>query len=375
MKLAGLITEPVKLRNITVLYVGGDKENIAVLHRVLDPQGARIYSTTDTNKTIRAVKDQSPDFIVLEAAWAGSNGSNICSLLRSDPDVAPVPILFFIPSPDLSAEMKCIRSGADGFLSKPVNPGLLGAYIENLLRRHSSQVKNYRLLRSLEKYISSRAKEKAEQQNPEKITATILFTDMRGFTETTRTRKIEDVFTSISDIHRQQIAAIHRHGGYVDKFTGDGLLAAFDASPHHVRDACLAALTIRQMLKSQNDRKLWEIPPIGMGIHSGPLLRGNIGGPEHMDFSVIGTTVNIAARLCGQANPLEVIVTEAVKAKTGRYFLFGRGKTVMLKGIGDIKIYRLENNSKSLTKMKGPQEITPHYQEQNPFLYTEKHRH
>jgi adenylate cyclase len=256
----------------------------------------------------------------------------------------PIPIIFFIASTNIHEQIEALVSGANGFLVKPLNPELFLAYVMSFLKRHSVEVDNFRLLRILGKYISNRAREKVGLSGTEKLNATILFSDMRSFAETTINKKIEDIFKSISDLASRQIEIIHDLGGYVDKFTGDGLLAVFDTADTNALDACRAALEIVNNLKNSKATSLGTPPPIGIGIHCGELLRGNIGGPEHMDFSVIGATVNLAARLCGQAKPLEIIVSEAVARKIKKHLNVQESKTVVLKGLGSTKIYTIENN-------------------------------
>ncbi len=327
----------------TLLYIGYDRKNYSVLRRLALEEDIRITAIRQGKEAVAVVKGLMPDFIVMETVLSDANSLDLCAVLRADPSIPPIPILFCIPSRETATEIMILQAGGDGFLAKPLEYELLSAYVGNLLRRHDAQVKNYRLLKNLEKYISHRARERAGQRHPEKLTATVLFTDLRGFTESTVHGKIEDVFRSISALQTRQITIVHRYGGYVDKFTGDGLLAVFDLSTDHVGKACEAALAIRQSLQDGKEAGLWRsLPPIGMGIHSGKLLRGDIGGPEHMDFSVIGSTVNIAARLCGQAQPSEIVVSGAIVRRVKSRFALADTRMVDLKGLGRIRVYLLE---------------------------------
>lgn len=330
--------------NFKILYIGKDTASLKVVKETLESRSIMVIETALIKKAITIIKTESPDLIIIDVQTPGMNVFDFCYFLRSNPNMPPIPIIFFLASTNIKEQIETLVSGANGFLIKPLHPGLFLAYVMSFLKRHSIEVDNFRLLRILGKYISSRAREKAGISGTEKINATILFSDMRSFTETTISNKIEDIFKSISNLASKQIKIIHQFGGYIDKFTGDGLLAVFDAANTHTLDACRAALEIMDSLRDFKEISLGTPPPIGIGIHCGELLRGDIGGPEHMDFSVIGTTVNLAARLCGQAKPLEIIISGAVARKIKGQVIVHESKTVELKGMGSTKIYTLKNN-------------------------------
>jgi adenylate cyclase len=330
--------------NFKILYIGKDAASLKVVRETLEARSITVIETAVMKKAISIIKTDSPDLIIIDIETPGMNVFDFCYFLRSNPNMPPIPIIFFLASTNIDEQIETLVSGANGFLIKPLHPDLFLAYVMSFLKRHSIEVDNFRLLRILGKYISSRARERAGLSGTEKINATIIFSDMRSFTETTIHKKIEDIFKSISDLASKQIKIIHQFGGYIDKFTGDGLLAVFDTAKTHTLDACRASLSIVDCLMGIKEISLGAPPPIGIGIHCGELLRGNIGGPEHMDFSVIGSTVNLAARLCGQAKPLEIIVSSAVARKVRNYLNVQKSKTVILKGVGSTKIFTLENN-------------------------------
>ena len=86
----------------------------------------------------------------------------------------------------------------------------------------------------------------------------------------------------------------------------------------------------------------WNPPPIGLGIHHGDFLRGDLGGEKQREYTVIGGTVNIAARLCGAANALEVIVSQTIADLVAAEFQCGEPRFVNLKGLSEAaKIFPL----------------------------------
>ena len=112
------------------------------------------------------------------------------------------------------------------------------------------------------------------------------------------------------------------------------MLAVFEGpdSPSH---ACRAARDIVQWARHFEGISFWNPPPIGIGIHHGTFLRGNLGGEAQREFAVIGGTVNIAARLCGVAKALEVIVSDEVRRQCAADLSLGPVECVNLKGLSE----------------------------------------
>jgi len=109
--------------------------------------------------------------------------------------------------------------------------------------------------------------------------------------------------------------AILNYGGYVDKFIGDGVLGVFGVPvfrKDHIERAVRAALDLMEQLRWQSSRENPLLSSVGIGIHTGPVVSGNIGSQVRMEYTVIGDTVNLASRLSSLAGPGDVLVTDTV---------------------------------------------------------------
>ncbi len=145
--------------------------------------------------------------------------------------------------------------------------------------------------------------------------ATILFADIRGFTAYAEDREPEAVVEMLNTYFDIATRAILDYGGYVDKFIGDGVLAVFGVPVFrndHIERAVRAALDLMDRLHEHSRRGNPLLSCVGVGIHTGPIVSGNIGSQAKMEYTVIGDTVNLASRLSGLAGPGEVLVTDAV---------------------------------------------------------------
>jgi len=145
---------------------------------------------------------------------------------------------------------------------------------------------------------------------------TALFADLRGFTSLAETLPPEEAVDLLNSFFREMTAIIFRHGGTLDKYLGDGLLAVFGAP---ISDAGDPLRAVRCGIDMQNAlRELsreWEregrpVIPMGIGINSGDAIAGNIGSDQHMEYTVIGDTVNVAARLTSVAGAGEILLGE-----------------------------------------------------------------
>ena len=145
--------------------------------------------------------------------------------------------------------------------------------------------------------------------------ATILFADIRGFTAYAEDREPEEVVDMLNTYFEIATRTIMDYGGYVDKFIGDGVLGVFGVPvfrKDHVERAVRTALDLMDQLHMRSIHGNPLLSSVGIGIHTGLIVAGNIGSQVKMEYTVIGDTVNLASRLSEMATPGEVLVTEAV---------------------------------------------------------------
>jgi adenylate cyclase len=134
----------------------------------------------------------------------------------------------------------------------------------------------------------------------ERRTVCVLFLDIRGFTAMTRTRSAAETVTLLNDFFAEMIEIVDRHNGFINKFLGDGFLALFGAALHDPAAAANALAAGREMLKAVdawNSAHPKRQLKVGIGVHIGEAITGSIGSPRRKEYTAIGDTVNLAARL------------------------------------------------------------------------------
>ena len=169
--------------------------------------------------------------------------------------------------------------------------------------------------------------------------STVFFADIRGYTRFSEGRDPEYIIDVLNEYFSEAVEIIISHRGYIDKFIGDCIMAAWgiplQSEQEDAFHAVSCALEIQQLVASKS-RKFFrgeaENLKVGIGMHTGPLVAGNLGSSRRMDYSVIGDTVNVAARLEGIAEAGEVIITQSTVDLLGEEFNVKKLEPVSVKG-------------------------------------------
>ena len=158
----------------------------------------------------------------------------------------------------------------------------------------------------------------------ERSEVTLLYSDIRGFTNLSRRMADHDLFDLLNECFSVQSAIILSYGGTIDNFEGDGLLAVFGSpapDPDHRLHAVLAALDIQEAIAGRNSAAGRKLPPLelGIGVHSGRLLHGFVGDADRLQFTVIGEAANVGSRYAAAAPAGQVLISEDVFAKVWKH--------------------------------------------------------
>ena len=179
---------------------------------------------------------------------------------------------------------------------------------------------------------------------------TVLFTDIRGFTSMSEKMKPEKVVSTLNEYFSLMIDIVFKYNGTLDKIIGDELMVVYGAptsSKDDTERALKTAIDMQEEIKTFNKNRLKkkENPIyVGIGINRGLVVSGNIGSREMMDYTVIGDTVNLGARLCSAAGPNEIYVSDYVWENTKDLFNYKKLAPIKVKGKSKkIGIYKIKN--------------------------------
>ncbi|HEU5303660.1 MAG TPA: adenylate/guanylate cyclase domain-containing protein [Gemmatimonadales bacterium] len=189
---------------------------------------------------------------------------------------------------------------------------------------YADQVKREALVRSnFERYFAPNVAAEIAQQDAvvplggERRPITILFSDIRGFTSIAESMGPDAIASLLTDYFSEMVEIVFEHGGTLDKFVGDAIMALWGAPIAHADDpdrALRAAVAMQHGIRRLNQEWVRNGRPeigVGIGINYGDVFAGNIGSHRRLEYTVIGDAVNVANRLCAEAGPGEILVSEA----------------------------------------------------------------
>lgn len=186
----------------------------------------------------------------------------------------------------------------------------------------------------------------------------VFFSDIRGFTRWSETRNPEAVIDMLNSILRFQTEIVQKHGGDVDKFVGDELVAIFRGYEKE-QNAVFAAIEIQQRIKELLDELKGEIS-VGIGINTGEVLMGAMGSEKRMDYTVLGTTVNLGSRLCSTASPHQILISNDVYNLMERRIAIKELEPIYAKGFTEpITIFEVDWSRVELKSVESNEESLP----------------
>jgi class 3 adenylate cyclase len=354
-----------------VLIVDDDPDMVAFLGRLLSREGLKVDAEYDGAAALAHIAASPPDMILLDVMMPGMTGFEVCERVKSDPATALIPVILVTALEDHASRVRGIDTGADDFLSKPVNREELVARVKNLRRLHqtrrelegrrlAAEVQHKEAIRkTFSRYISPRLADRIIAESGEapfdseaqRINVVALFADLRGFTRLTETLEVDKVVGMLNEYFAVITEAAYRHEGTIFSMAGDCLLVGFNV-PFPQPDAALRAWRTAQemiagfspVLASWTERGSVSTG-VGIGIATGEAIIGNIGSPHHMSYTIIGDAVNTAARLMQMAKASELLVSgpayEAIREAVPAGRVDARGDVALRGKSGAIPVYSI----------------------------------
>jgi adenylate cyclase len=332
-----------------ILVVDDNEGNRDMLARRLARQGYDVHAAGGGHAALDLLAKRAVDLVLLDVMMPDLDGYAVLQRLKGDPALRHIPVLMISALDEIDSVVRCIRLGADDYLTKPFEPVLLQARVGACLekkRLHDQETRHAARLADLNRTLERRVAEQVSQlerlgrlkrffspQLAEAIVAggaddplkthrreiTVVFLDLRGFTAFAETAEPEEVMELLRDYHAQMGRLILEHEGTLERFTGDGMMIFFNDPievPNPAERAVRMAVAMRDrvaQLATGWRKRGWDLG-LGVGIARGYATIGAIGFEGRWDYGAIGTVTNLAARLCGEAHAGQVLVSGHVAA-------------------------------------------------------------
>jgi adenylate cyclase len=333
-----------------VLVVDDDLGNRDLLARRLAREGFAVLTAPDGKAALDLLAGgPSPpvELVLLDVMMPGLDGYEVLRRLKSDAALRDLPVLMISALDEVASVVRCIELGAEDYLPKPFDPVLLrariGACLEKkrlrdrearharelaewnrtLEARVAEQVAQVERLGRLKRFFSPQLAElilaggTADPLKSHRAEVTVVFLDMRGFTSFAESADPEDIMNVLREFHAAMGELILEHGGTLERFTGDGMMIFFNDPvpvPDAPQRAVRMALAMRERIRRLGEtwRKRGYDLGVGTGIAQGYATIGAIGFEGRWDYGAIGIVTNLAARLCNEAQPTEILVSQRV---------------------------------------------------------------
>jgi len=308
-----------------VLIVDDDWLNRDLLKAYLTTSGCEVVTASNGQEALEAALDAPPDLVLADIQMPRMDGLTLCRHLKSAPQTRFVPIVIVTALDSEEEKIKAIEVGADDFVSKPYNAVVLLTRVRSLLRikqLHDEIESRNRLLRQvLNRYVAEdvaevilRDPERHLKLGGELRQVTVLFADIRGFTRYTERHSAPQVIAALNVIFQSLSDVVFKNHGTFDKYLGDGLMAFYGApvaEPDDAQRAVDSAVEMQMRFKLLAEERSNDFAELGLGIglHSGEAVVGNIGSSEVMDYTVVGDVVNVAKRLQEQATGGQTLIS------------------------------------------------------------------
>ena len=339
-----------------ILVVDDVPDNVDILQMRLESQGYEVVTAGDGVEALEKIRELLPDLVLLNIMMPKMDGIETVKQIKADGSLPFIPVLLVTARADAKDVIAGLESGADDYLTKPVDHAALSARVRAMLRikalhdtvqaqaqrleqqaadlaalnrtleeRVAAQVDEIERIGRLKRFLAPQIAETIVSSGGETILdhhrrdIVVLFCDMRGFTAFAETAEPEDVMAVLGEYHNSLGPLIHRYEGTLDRFAGDGLIVFFNdpvPCPDPALRAVRLAIAMREAvgsLASSWAARGHEIG-FGVGIAQGYATLGRIGFADRFDYSAIGTVTNLAARLCDEARDGQILVTRRIAA-------------------------------------------------------------
>jgi class 3 adenylate cyclase len=307
----------------TILIADDTPSNLHFLAHVLQQQGYMVRLASDGARALEDAQFTLPDLILLDVMMPDIDGYEVCKRLKADAQTSQIPVIFLSARGAASDKVRAFVAGGVDYITKPFQTEEVLVRVATHMALRELQRKFEVANSELERRVAERTAELIalnaayarfvpqeflsflQKQNVVEVKLgdqvqqemTIMFSDIRDFTARSEAMTPQENFNFLNDYLGRVGPVIRQHGGIIDKYLGDGIMALF---PGAADNALQAAIAMQRAVADYNAhlRQAGRRPvSTGTGLHTGSLILGIIGDDQRMQGTVISDAVNLAARL------------------------------------------------------------------------------
>jgi len=359
------VAEPIEPGSVSLLVVDDNELNRDMLARRLGGRGFKVEVAEDGASALTKIEQQHFDLVLLDVMMPGLSGIDVLKRVRERWPESDLPVVMATARDATEDVVEALRLGANDYVTKPLDFAVVLARIETQLslRRQKQEIR--RLAENLElrnnfiqslfgRYLSDEvvsdllASPEGPRIGGEQRRVSLLMSDLRGFTPLTEGLAPQQVLRLLNSYLGTMADVVLTHQGMVDEFVGDAILAIFGAPisrPDDARRAVACAVAMQEALAALNrGNERTGLPRLEMGIavHTGDVIVGNIGSERRTKYGVVGSAVNHAGRIESFTVGGQVLISDATLREAGDGVRVGERLAVDAKGTREpIVVYDL----------------------------------
>ena len=336
-----------------ILVVDDNPTNLEVLRVRLNAHGYEVVTAVDGEDALNRARGVAPDLVLLDVMMPKLDGISVVRELKQDTTLRFTPIILVTAKSDTRDVVIALEAGADDYLTKPFEHAALIARVRSMLRikdlhdtvrsqatqlkdqteqlsswnrmleeRVAGQLAQIERIGRLQRFLApqvaqmianSDASDSLLASHRREVTA--LFCDLRGFTAFTEASEPEEVMGVLREYQENLGELIFRYEGTLDRFLGDGIMIVFnDPIPcdDHTARAVRLALDMRERVEqlAKQWARVGHALGFGIGIASGYATLGQVGFEHRREYTAIGSVINLASRLCGEAKAGQIVISQ-----------------------------------------------------------------
>ncbi len=339
----------------SLLVVDDNPDNRDMLSRRLTRRGYTVAVAEDGHQALEICDAQPFDLVLLDIMMPGMSGLEVLKILRQRYSVSDLPVIMATAKDQSSDIVDALQLGANDYVTKPLDFPVVLARVETQLALKRAMEEIRRLADQLElrnrfiretfgRYLTDEVvtslldSPTGLQLGGEKRKITMMMSDLRGFTSLSERLAPERVVAILNRYLATMVTIIKQYQGTIDEFIGDAIFVLFGAPVWQEDDAqravaCAVAMQVAMAAVNEENRQegLPEVE-MGIGVHTGQVVVGNIGSPERMKYGVVGSHVNLTSRIQSYTIGGQILISEPTRKEVRSILRVGKQMEIKAKG-------------------------------------------
>jgi class 3 adenylate cyclase len=344
-----------------ILVVDDTPDNLFLMNALLEDKYEVVTAASGAEALEMAQSAQPPELILLDIMMPDMDGYEVMRRLKQHASAASIPVIFLTALTSIEEEQFGLDLGAVDYITKPISPPVVLARVNTHLERSTNARRIQALSEKLGRYLAPQVYKslfdgsRDAEIRTQRKKLTVFFSDIKDFTASTAKWQPEDITFLLNSYFSEMSKIALEYGGTLDKFIGDAMVIFFgDPESRGVKEDALQCVKMALAMQRRMSELqiLWremgseKTFNVRMGINTGYCNVGNFGSDLRMDYTIIGSEVNLAARLEQAAVPGGILISNETYALVREEILATEQQPLTVKGFPDpIKAYSVREEA------------------------------